>query len=238
MAVGGMSPGSAGSGAIGPARGTRLVAGPLVPRPANPFGIEARPRGLFAAIVLAVVAAVGLGYRPLLEGYARLFRVDDPAPSDALVVLLGGPQCRPSRAAELYRAGLAPRVLICIDPGALPGLPGETGYSVGRMVELGVPRSAIFEVRRKVTSTKEEAEAIRAEAVAAGMKRITVVTTSFHTARTRWIFRKLFDGTGIEVRTAAATDPSFDETNWYRRDESLLVYVAETIKTVMYRLVY
>ena len=54
------------------------------------------------------------------------------------------------------------------------------------------------------------------------MKRITVVTTAFHTARARWIFRKVFRGQGIDVRMAAATDPAFDETNWYRHDESLL----------------
>ena len=37
---------------------------------------------------------------------------------------------------------------------------------------------------------------------------------------------------------AASTDPGFDETKWYRRDESLLVSFAETIKTPFYRIAY
>lgn len=117
-------------------------------------------------------------------------------------------------------------------------MPKETGFSVQRMVDLGVPRGAISLVPVAVTSTKEEAEAIKPVVVAAGMKRITVVTTAFHTKRAQWIFRKVFRGTGIDIRMAAATDPSFDETNWYRRDESLLVYFSETVKTLLYRLLY
>ncbi len=218
--------------------GNRLTSGPLVPNPANPLGIGLRRFGIIAAIVAGVGVALGLYYRPILEGYALLFRVDDPAPSDAIVVLLGGPETRPAKAAELYRAGLAPRVLICSDLGSLPGMPGEAAYSIRRMIELGVPRAAIVQVPATVTSTKEEAEAILPVALAGGMTRITVVTTAFHTARSRWIFRKTFRGTGINVRMAAATAVGFDETNWYRRDESLLVYFAETIKTVFYRIAY
>ena len=71
------------------------------------------------------------------------------------------------------------------------------------------------------------------------MKLITVVTTSFHTARARWIFRKVFRDKGADIPLAAATAPTFDEgQNWYRRDESLLLYFAETVKTLVYRLIY
>jgi uncharacterized SAM-binding protein YcdF (DUF218 family) len=188
--------------------------------------------------VVAIGAILLWNSRGLLEGYAGLFRVDDPAPSDAIVVLLGGPSCRPERAAALYREGLAPRVLICSDAGFSTGMPRETAFTVRRLVAMGVPADAITQVQRPVTSTKEEAAAILPVAVAAGMKRITVVTTSFHTARTLWIFRRLFRGTGIDIRTAAATDPMFNEADWYRSDEGLLTYLAETIKTVVYRVAY
>ncbi len=216
----------------------RLTTGPLVPRPPRPFWLGVRRWGARAVVMAAAVLAVVLFHRPLLQGYARLFRVDEPGPSDALVVLLGGPQCRPAKAAELYRAGFAPRILVATDFGTLPGVPREAAYTVRRLVELGVPRGAIAVLPKVVTSTKEEAEAILPVAVADGMKRVTVVTHAFHTARSRWIFRRVFRGTGIDIRMAAATDPSFDETNWYRRDESLLVYFSETIKTLLYWVLY
>jgi uncharacterized SAM-binding protein YcdF (DUF218 family) len=114
----------------------------------------------------------------------------------------------------------------------------EAIYSARTLVNLGVRPEAITLVQSPVTSTKEEAEAILAIARKDGMKRITVVTTSFHTARAAWIFRKVFLGSGIETRTAAATDPTFDERNWYLRDESLMVYFIETVKTLVYRISY
>src|SRR5262249_28133887 len=43
-------------------------------------------------IGLGCLVAVSIGvlsHHPLLVGFARLFRVDDPAPSDALIVLTG-----------------------------------------------------------------------------------------------------------------------------------------------------
>jgi uncharacterized SAM-binding protein YcdF (DUF218 family) len=216
----------------------RLTPGPLVPTPPSPFRVACLRWGRRVAVVSAAVLAVVLCHRPLLEGYARLFRVDDPAPSDALVVLLGGPQCRPARAAELYRAGFAPKILVCTDSGTLPGMDRETAYTVRRLAAMGVPRGAIEVIPKVVTSTKEEAEAVLSAAEAGGMKRVTVVTHAFHTARSLWIFRKVFRRSGIDVHVAAATDPNFNETNWYRHDESLLVYLNETFKTVVYRLIY
>ena len=64
------------------------------------------------------------------------------------------------------------------------------------------------------------------------VRRITVVTTAFHTARARWIFRKALRGTGVEVHMAAARDPSFDESNWYTKDEGLVAYFQETLQWI------
>jgi uncharacterized SAM-binding protein YcdF (DUF218 family) len=216
----------------------RLTDGPLVPRPANPRWKKLRRLGLRLLLVGTCLSVAVLFHRPLLERYARLFRANDPAPSDAIVMLLGGPEARPRKAATLFREGLAPRVLLCTGPPPPPGMVSEALYSARTLVNLGVIPGAITLVQAHVTSTKEEAEAILAVARKDGMKRITVVTTSFHTARAGWIFRRVFRGSGIEVRTAAATDPLFDETNWYLRDESLIVYLTETVKTIVYRVCY
>jgi uncharacterized SAM-binding protein YcdF (DUF218 family) len=216
----------------------RLTDGPLVPWPAEPRRKELRRLGL-GLILLGVCSAFAVRFhRPLLEGYARLFRVDDPAPSDAIVMLLGGLEARPRKPASLFREGPAPRVLLCTGPPAPPGQLSEALYSARTLVNLGVTPQAITPVQSPVTSTKEEAEAILAIARKDGMNRITVVTTSFHTVRAAWIFRKVFHGSGIETRIAAATDPLFDETNWHLRDESLIVYFIEMVKTLFYRFRY
>lgn len=216
----------------------RLTDGPLVPRPVSP---SRRRRVRLALTLLVVVAATVVGYhhrRPILTRYALLFRVDDPAPSDAIVVLLGGPEIRPAKAAALYRAGLAGRVVLCT--GTVPPL-GQVREEVGSariMTALGVPAGSITILPAVVTSTKHEADAVLAFARSEKMRRVTVVTTAFHTARSRWIFRRVFRGSGIEVRVAAADRADFDESNWFERDESQILYLTETLKVIYYRLTY
>jgi len=192
--------------------------------------------------VVIVSVAVGLMTvwgASALRGYARLFRANDPAPADAIVLLLGGMSGRPERAAELYRQGYAPRILI-----------GESG-TIGRsslneskdtrriLIEEGVPASAITILPPPVvTSTFMEAAAVRRYAETHPLRRIIVVTTAFHTRRGRWIFGKVLSGTGIDIRAAAARHPLFDESDWYRSDEGLVTYLNETIKTLYYWVAY
>jgi uncharacterized SAM-binding protein YcdF (DUF218 family) len=106
------------------------------------------------------------------------------------------------------------------------------------MTQRGVPRQAIQVLPDRVTSTRDEAQRIRDLARSRPLRRITVVSTAFHTARVRWIFRKVLRGTGIDVRMAAAEHPLFHESNWYRSDEGLVLYFSEAIKTLYYWLVY
>ena len=68
-----------------------------------------------------------------------------------------------------------------------------------------------------------------------------MVTTAFHTARARWIFRRILGKEKIDIRAAAAAaanDPSFDESNWYQTEEGLIFYLNEFIKTIYYRIDY
>jgi uncharacterized SAM-binding protein YcdF (DUF218 family) len=170
--------------------------------------------------------------RPLLSSYALLFRVNNPAPSDALVLLMGDKLCeRTVRAAELFHDGLAPRILV--------GTNGGTRYVCRDLRSEGVPASAVTVMPGEVTSTRDEALRTR-EALKSlkRVRRITVVTTAFHTARAYWIFRKVLQGTGVEVRMAAAEQPRYTERNWYWSRMGLCDYLEESIKTVYYHLVY
>ena len=216
----------------------RLADGPMIPAPPHPAWRRLR-RGAWCLGILAVLAlALVLAHRFLLVGFARGFRVDDPAPSDALIVLLGGVDHRPSQAAALYREGLAPLVLLgtsAADPGR--GF-DETGATREVLIRLGVPRKAIRFLPGRVTSTREEALRVREFARSHPMRRVTIVTSAFHTARARWIFRKVLAGTGVDVRMAAARVPAFDETDWFRKDEGLTNYFNEAMKTLFYRIAY
>jgi uncharacterized SAM-binding protein YcdF (DUF218 family) len=197
-------------------------------------------RGFFrAGLVFGLVClALWCVHRPLLVGYAFLFRVHDPASSDALVVLLGQWTSRPLTTAELYRQGLAPVILMCeADPGEDPGF-SDSALTRAVLIRGGVPDEAIQVLPGVIESTREEALRVRDYAHAHRLRRITVVTNAFHTARARWIFRKTLQGEGVEVRMAAARDPRFDESNWYAREIGRACYLSEPMKTIYYRLKY
>lgn len=199
-----------------------------------------RPRTvLLAFLALAILA--GVFHRPILVAFAYGFRVDDPAPGGAIVMLLGGSSHRPEKAAELYRAGMAPVILLCTekrDPIWPAGLE-PSDLMKQYMVRRGVPESAVEILPGEIGSTREEAARV-GEYLGRhpDVRRITVVTTAFHTRRARRVFRRVLGGRGVDVRSAAATDPAFDETNWYLTEDGLILYLNESVKTVYYWLKY
>jgi uncharacterized SAM-binding protein YcdF (DUF218 family) len=195
----------------------------------------------WGAVALAVLAAVvGATHRPLLVGYARLFQVDDPAPSDALVVLAGSSGRNARAAADLYRRGVAGVVLLMRKP--LRPFPDLNRSEVDRLVLVrhGVPPEAIrlLEPVGDSESVHEEAGRMAEYARRYPLRRVTVVARASQTARARWSFRKALAGSGVDVRAAAVPDPGVDVTNWYRSDEGLVAYFRETLLTLYYRLSY
>lgn len=115
-----------------------------------------RFRGILVLGVLiptVLVTSAVMAHRPLLVGLAHLFRVDNPAPSDAIVILLGGTPHRPDKAAQLFHKGIAPRILLCRER------PDPVFHQDGSrlikeyLVALGVPSQAVHSLPEEVTST-------------------------------------------------------------------------------------
>lgn len=127
--------------------------------------------------------------------------------ADALAVLAGSATYveRAGRAAELYREGRAPRVVLTDD--------GQSGgYSAAddrnpRFVEraarelqaAGVPAEAVEVVPQTVTSTFDEAARLRAHAEDRGYRSLIVVTSAYQSRRALWTLRRVFEGSVVRV---------------------------------------
>src|SRR5438552_1039354 len=114
------------------------------------------------AVVLAALAAVAL------LGAGRVLVVADPLPprADAIVILAGSVPDRTLEAADLYRAGLAPRVVVTRErlprgQAALRArgvrLPEGDELTVTALHGLGVPPAAIVILARLRASPETEA---------------------------------------------------------------------------------
>lgn len=188
-------------------------------------------------MVVLLLGGAYVARSSILTALGEFLTVEEaPTQADAIFVLAGEANVRPARAAELYHAGLAPRVLIP-EPEKFPShelaaTPNVTDVATEVMRRLGVPDSVItvLEMPGGSTSTIDDARLLRAYAERHGVGRVLVVTSAFHTRRTRWVLRRVLDGLDVTVLMVAAADPRFNERNWWRHEAGLLAYVEEYLK--------
>lgn len=217
----------------------QLAPGPLYPGPRDPYVRSLRRRLFLVVVPTLILIVVFVAREQILIAFAKSFRVDDPAPSDAIVLLMGGLDHRPKYAAKLIHQGLAPVILLGRTEHNVYLQNTETEITLKLLDQFGVPRNQIvvFDAG-EVNSTRDEALLTRDYALKHHYRRVTLVTTAFHTARARWIFHQVFRGSNVEIRTAAVAHPRYDETDWFRSEKGLIDYFEETIKTIIYHLKY
>lgn len=196
---------------------------------------------LLAGCVL--LAALYVCRAPLLRGAAAAWIVNDPATNaDAIVVLGGGLEYRPFAAAQLYRAGAARNILITQPrPSPTEELAVRAPeYVTARQILLsnGVPPSVIEPLGTNVTSTRDEAVALRGWVQQSKAHSVVIPTDIFHTRRARWIFTKALRGTGAEVHVLALTPSPYSADNWWQVEDGLIAFQNEVVKSVFYHLKY
>jgi len=204
---------------------------PLAARNRQSGGIVSKL--VFLLFVAALVFGVYLFHVPLLQACGHFWIVDDaPGPADAIMILgddnLQGD--RANRAAELYRAHWAPKVVAS-------GRPLRSYVSIPDLMrrdltERQVPGDAIISYARPVGNTREEAEALLQLAQARGWHHVLVVTSSYHTRRARFIFGRVWPR-NFEFRMIAAHDSDFDADSWWRSREGLKLVFHETLGLVV-----
>lgn len=131
----------------------------------------------------------------------------DLAHADALVVLAGSSAYveRTHLAAELYRAGRAPVVLLTNDnepsgwSEAAQRNPLFVERAVAELTEAGVPRAEIDILPQPVASTHDEARALRAYALSHNLRSLLFVTSAYHSRRAWWTLRRVFAGSNVEL---------------------------------------
>jgi uncharacterized SAM-binding protein YcdF (DUF218 family) len=211
------------------------------PAPAKPSRWKKRLYWLSAACALLLLA--WLCRAPLLTGLARAWIINDPpAKSDAIVVLGGGLEYRPFAAAEFYKRALAPKILVmdvALSPTETMGLK-EPERSVTKLILIheGVPPDAVETVGQAVKNTYQESLAVLEWAKQHGAKRLLITTEIFHTRRVKWLFRKRFKSTEIQIAVAAAEPREYSVSNWWQNEQGLLAFQNEWVKLPYYWVKY
>jgi uncharacterized SAM-binding protein YcdF (DUF218 family) len=175
---------------------------------------------------LPLLAALAGAIATVLLFAGRLLVVSDPLPAhaDAIVILSGAVTERVLEAADLYRAHVAPSVVVTREPlrrgdAALRarGVHLPEGDDLTRMAlaQLGVPPAAIVRLQRRTVSTRTEARTIARWACKHHLHTLVVVTSRAHTRRARLILRQAL-GPGIALSIRPSPYDSFSPRRWYR----------------------
>ena len=194
-------------------------------------------RGWRLALVLALAAVSAAAVS--LAG--RLLVVADPLPpsTDAIVVLAGSIPTRVLEAADLYRAGLAPRVVVTRERLArgesvlrVRGvhIPESDELTIAALEQLGVPAHAIVRLRRRARSTESEARTVARYACSHRLRSLAIVTSRPHSRRARLIYRRaLADAVAVAVRPSRYD--VFAAARWWHipRDAKIVLYEYERL---------
>ena len=155
-------------------------------------------RTLLAGVLITLLAlAVAIFYPE------KILCVDSgKVAADVIVVLGGGDHERPERAAELFKAHAAPRIL----------LTGEGDDEINRrlLLKAGVPASVI-EVEGKSRTTKENAEFSVSRLKAENIHSAIIVTSWYHARRALKTFEHFGKGLVFYSRPSYF---AFDASDW------------------------
>lgn len=194
-------------------------------------GIISRLMFLIACLLLVFI--LYLARTPILRMAGNFWVVDDtPETSDAIVVLSDDNYWaeRAARAAELYKARWAPRIVVA-------GRQLRSYASMGELmqhdlVDRGVPASAVVRCAYRGENTREEAEAVSQFLASHGWKRLLVVTSNYHTRRARYVWERSV-AAGSQLRVIAAHDSDYDPNSWWRTRTGLKMFAREVAGLVV-----
>lgn len=190
-------------------------------------------RLLFLLCFLFLVFLVYLARHPLLHLAGSFWIVDEgPVAADAIVIL-GDDNYqadRATRAADLIKAGWAPRVIA--SGRYLRPYASIAELEEHDLVDRGVPQSAVVRFPHRAENTRDEAIAVGQLISSRGWKRIIVVTSNFHTRRSRYICARVFPP-GTVLRVVAARDSDFDPGSWWQTRLGVKIFAHEVVGMVV-----
>jgi uncharacterized SAM-binding protein YcdF (DUF218 family) len=194
------------------------------------------------AVLLAGLVVAGVGYTPLLRAVANFLSVEDSLKPAAAIVALGGQApFRQIEAARLYDAGWAPLVFV-VEEGPSDeaeairelGIKVVPEWELSRQVLLqqGVPASAIIVPEVKSSGTLEELQAVYGSLRSKDAP-VILVTSKYHTRRTRLTWHYVTRGRSQPVVRAAKRDP-FDPERWWQQRRFVLSVMREYLGLINY----
>jgi uncharacterized SAM-binding protein YcdF (DUF218 family) len=196
-----------------------------------------------AVYLIAVLIIAAISIKPILRGIGRWLNATDPTEQTAMCFVLGGNSFERGLAAvELWRlfpeqefittGGNYPYQIMCLDTMML-----ECELTRHWMIHNGVPASSI-DTLSSAHSTQDESNEILSWCKGHGVNNITVISSAFHMRRVRMVFEDKFDDAGIRINFHGSTAVDYNDHNWWKNEEGLIMANNELVKLFYYLFKY
>ena len=201
-------------------------------------GTHSQRGGIFFKLIFLIFLAIFLcvlyvARHPLLRFAGEFWIVDDePENSDVIVVLSGDnfDAVRASRAAALFRSGMAPRVVAT--GRSLRSYASTTDLMKRDLTEKGVLAGSIDEFTHDEDDTREEALALSDFVKQHHWKKVILVTSNYHTRRAEYIYERTLPP-GTQLRVVSAPDSQYDPNGWWRTRRGMKLFFHEAMGSVV-----
>lgn len=187
-------------------------------------------------VLLAIVVFCALIYlvrAPVLRVVGGFWIVSNPPENCDAIVILSDDNFtadRAARAAELYHAGWAPRV---VGSGRRLRPYASIAQLEAKDLEIrGVPAKAVVPFSHDAPDTLEELKGIRDFLAQHGWKHVMIVTSNYHTRRTRYLARHIFPDS-FHVLIESAPDHDYDPESWWRTRGGMKVFFHESVGMIV-----
>ncbi len=161
-----------------------------------------------------------------------------PRTSEFVMVLPGDLKTRPFVAAGMVRHGLARTVIVpTSEPSPLvqDSIIPSHDEAVRRILNIrGVSNDQIILLQVETGSTWNDAESLRDFLVDHQSAEVAIVSSDYHTRRTRWVFRRVLKERYDDVYFVSAPTDYIPPQHWWQSEIGLRTYLAEYSKLLVY----
>ena len=180
-------------------------------------------------VCCSIVITLVFKYDTILNQFENfLINSEAPEAADLIIVLAGNDMSqRVVSGVKLYEEGYGGKILMSGGPYYWNSTCAQ--IMKNHAVHLGVPADAIL-LEEKSTTTYENAKYSLDIMTGQGYKSAIVVTSPYHTRRTKIIFEHLFDGKGIDLAICSFEPDTSNDKKWWQDELSTQFIVNEYLK--------
>lgn len=186
-------------------------------------------RFLFLVFLLVVMGVLYLVRHPIMRLAGEFLVVDDSPRACDAIVTMGDDDYdadTAARAAELMKAGWAPRVVA--SGRYLRPYASVADLMQRDLLARGVPATAVVKFAMQADDLHEAAQQLGAFLAFRHWNNIVVVTANYKTRRTRYILERTL-GEGSQLHVVSARGSGYDPHNWWSHRVGVKNFVAETL---------